>query len=56
MEFVDSDLLARDLKYEGWKDYGFQNENPRTDFRGSGILGLKQLIYFTSKYNDVRIN
>ena len=25
---------------------GFQGEDPSTDFRGSGFLGLKHLVYF----------
>ncbi len=25
---------------------GFQGEDPSTDFRGSGFLGLKNLLYF----------
>jgi hypothetical protein len=34
------------VQNEGWKRYGFQNANPRSDFRGGGLLSLKQLIYF----------
>ena len=26
-----------------WKDIGFQGEDPKTDFRGMGILGLSNL-------------
>ena len=32
-------------------EIGFQGEDPSTDFRGSGLLGLKNLIYFV-KFND----
>jgi len=39
-------------KSKGWSKYGFQNENPRTDFRASGILGLKQIIYFYQNYSQ----
>ena len=36
-----------------WIDIGFQNEDPQTDIRGSGILGLIQLLYFTEVYNEL---
>ncbi len=35
-----------------WKDIGFQGQNPRTDFRGGGILGLHCLRYFLLKYPE----
>jgi hypothetical protein len=35
-----------------WKQIGFQGTNPATDFRGSGILGLDNLLYFAHKYPD----
>ena len=28
-----------------WQDIGFQGNNPATDFRGMGLLGLKSLLY-----------
>lgn len=28
-----------------WQDIGFQGEDPKTDFRGMGILGLENLLY-----------
>ena len=34
------------------EEIGFQGKNPLTDFRGSGLLGLKQLWYFS--INDIR--
>lgn len=40
------------LKSEDWKTVGFQSNNPRTDFRGSGIIGLHCLNYFCSKYRN----
>jgi len=33
---------------EKWIDIGFQGVDPVTDFRGSGILGLENLYYFTT--------
>ena len=35
---------------EQWKDMGFQGTDPATDFRGMGLLGLEQLIYFAERY------
>ena len=37
-------------KDEKWIELGFQSNNPRTDFRGMGIWGLKQLVWFSKKY------
>jgi hypothetical protein len=33
-----------------WKRLGFQGTDPATDFRGCGIFGLRQLIYFAKRY------
>lgn len=33
-----------------WQDIGFQGDDPKTDFRGMGILGLKNLVYFAQEY------
>ncbi|ESO93809.1 hypothetical protein LOTGIDRAFT_209335 [Lottia gigantea] len=44
----DTKLKSRISKQ--WTDIGFQGEDPRTDFRGMGILGLNQLLYFGEKY------
>ncbi|XP_045203580.2 ELMO domain-containing protein 2-like [Mercenaria mercenaria] len=33
-----------------WSQIGFQGEDPQTDFRGMGQLGLDQLLYFSTKY------
>jgi hypothetical protein len=34
-----------------WQSIGFQGRNPRTDFRGAGILGLQCLLYFVRNFN-----
>lgn len=34
-----------------WTEVGFQGDDPATDFRGMGLLGLNQLIYFSTAYN-----
>jgi len=46
----DEELTAR--KSEQWQTIGFQGVDPATDFRGMGILGLEQLIYFAQNFND----
>ncbi|XP_068123010.1 ELMO domain-containing protein 1 isoform X3 [Hyperolius riggenbachi] len=32
-----------------WCDIGFQGDDPKTDFRGMGLLGLYNLVYFAEK-------
>uniref|UniRef100_A0AAF5CYZ9 ELMO domain-containing protein n=1 Tax=Strongyloides stercoralis TaxID=6248 RepID=A0AAF5CYZ9_STRER len=49
-------LLKKDEKLTGrrskqWEDIGFQGSDPATDFRGMGLLGLEQLVYFAK--NDI---
>eukprot|EP00347_Sterkiella_histriomuscorum_P007742 403347728 len=46
MEF----MRENDLKGSAWRNFGFQSDNPRTDFRGSGLFGLKNLKYFAERY------
>nr|DBA28971.1 TPA: hypothetical protein GDO54_009247 [Pyxicephalus adspersus] len=35
-----------------WGDIGFQGDDPKTDFRGMGILGLANLLYFSRHYTE----
>lgn len=35
---------------EQWKDIGFQGKDPSTDFRGVGLFGLWNLIFFATSY------
>ena len=35
-----------------WRAAGFQGNDPTTDLRGAGSLGLKQLAYFVTTYPD----
>jgi hypothetical protein len=46
----DQKLEAR--KSKQWSIIGFQGEDPLTDFRGMGILGLNQLLYFALQYPE----
>eukprot|EP00126_Sphaerothecum_destruens_P004354 Sdes_comp18133_c0_seq2m7603 len=39
-----------------WESIGFQGNNPATDFRGMGLLGLNNLLYFASNYNDIALS
>ncbi|XP_077984268.1 ELMO domain-containing protein 2-like [Glandiceps talaboti] len=34
-----------------WSDIGFQGDDPKTDFRGMGMLGLHNLVFFASHFN-----
>lgn len=38
---------------EHWKVLGFQGTNPATDFRGMGLLGLLNLIYFAGFFLNI---
>lgn len=33
-----------------WQDIGFQGDDPKTDFRGMGLLGLENLLFFATEY------
>lgn len=33
-----------------WQEIGFQGDDPKTDFRGMGMLGLENLLYFATEY------
>ncbi|KAH8312272.1 hypothetical protein KR044_010026 [Drosophila immigrans] len=46
----DTPLTGRISKQ--WQEIGFQGDDPKTDFRGMGVLGLDNLLYFASAYND----
>ncbi|GFN80734.1 Elmo domain-containing protein 2-like protein [Plakobranchus ocellatus] len=35
-----------------WTEIGFQGDNPATDFRGMGLLGLEQLMFFSEIYPE----
>lgn len=35
-----------------WQMIGFQGDDPRTDFRGMGLLGLENLLFFAEEYNS----
>ena len=35
-----------------WTDIGFQGNDPATDFRGMGFLGLQNLLYFATEHTE----
>ncbi|GLT36481.1 hypothetical protein SLA2020_108550 [Shorea laevis] len=38
------------LTSELWKDMGWQDSDPSTDFRGGGFISLENLIFFAKEY------
>lgn len=36
-----------------WTEIGFQGDDPMTDFRGMGILGLENLLYFSTNHTKI---
>jgi ELMO domain-containing protein len=50
---VTLEITEKGMKDERWMKFGFQNQNPRTDFRGAGILGVRNLIYFAENHKEV---
>jgi hypothetical protein len=48
LSFPDKQLEARVSAQ--WKTLGFQGTDPMTDFRGAGIFGLNNLLYFAETY------
>ncbi|KAG8089195.1 hypothetical protein GUJ93_ZPchr0011g28673 [Zizania palustris] len=40
------------LKSAQWKEMGWQNSDPATDFRAGGFMSLENLIYFARNYPD----
>jgi len=41
-----------EVSNEKWKAFGFQNSNPRSDFRAGGLLAILQLISYAKSYNN----
>lgn len=51
------ELLMPTVKLESrlnkqWGDIGFQGDDPKTDFRGMGLLGLSNLVFFSENYTE----
>ena len=48
---MDPTLLHEQMITPKWIDIGFQGEDPTTDFRGTGFLGLLNLHFFVTQHN-----
>ena len=48
--FDDTESFS--VKHAKWKEIGFQNECPASDFRGGGLLSLQCLVYMAETYPD----
>ncbi|XP_076003976.1 ELMO domain-containing protein 2 [Genypterus blacodes] len=51
------DLLMPTVKLDSritkqWGEIGFQGDDPKTDFRGMGLLGLINLVFFSEHYTE----
>ncbi|CAH4035531.1 ELMO domain-containing protein 2 [Pieris brassicae] len=45
--------LLEDRITKQWQNIGFQGDDPKTDFRGMGLLGLENLLFFAKEYTQV---
>ena len=45
-----TEILPENSKSAKWKEIGFQNTDPSSDFRGAGVFGLEQLLYLSTTY------
>lgn len=50
---LQPNMTLTGMKSKQWAEIGFQGEEPHTDLRGMGMLGLVQLWYFVTIYPDV---
>lgn len=50
MTVFPTEVISEDLKSSKWKEIGFQNTDPSSDFRGAGVFGLEQLLYISTTY------
>ncbi|CAM9636570.1 unnamed protein product [Pylaiella littoralis] len=52
LEALWASLKPGSRRTDGWESLGFQNgERPESDFRGMGLLGLHQLVFFAEARN-----
>jgi len=50
---LSDDTLWPARRGDHWQALGFQGDDPATDFRGMGILGLHSLVHFAEAHRDV---
>eukprot|EP00746_Dinoflagellata_sp_MGD_P156363 gnl/MRDRNA2_/MRDRNA2_85794_c0_seq1.p1 gnl/MRDRNA2_/MRDRNA2_85794_c0~~gnl/MRDRNA2_/MRDRNA2_85794_c0_seq1.p1 ORF type:complete len:275 (-),score=31.36 gnl/MRDRNA2_/MRDRNA2_85794_c0_seq1:31-855(-) len=39
-------------RHKAWKELGFQSEDPRTDFRGGGLLSLQCMLFMMQEHTE----
>ncbi len=49
-QLMDTSLTG--LVSKQWSEIGFQGDDPSTDFRGMGLLGLENLLFFSTNYRE----
>eukprot|EP00442_Polarella_glacialis_P054706 CAMPEP_0115164112 /NCGR_PEP_ID=MMETSP0227-20121206/72859_1 /TAXON_ID=89957 /ORGANISM="Polarella glacialis, Strain CCMP 1383" /LENGTH=323 /DNA_ID=CAMNT_0002576443 /DNA_START=66 /DNA_END=1035 /DNA_ORIENTATION=+ len=49
---AEAAALPETIKDPRWKEMGFQAEDPRTDFRGGGLLALQNLCYLAEEFPE----
>lgn len=52
-ELLKGDDKLEERRTSRWGEIGFQGKNPATDFRGMGLLSLKNLVYLMEHKRDV---
>lgn len=50
LKSTTEDLVTK-IPSPAWKEIGFRGEDPGTDFKDTGLLGLEQLMYFPLHWN-----
>ena len=53
---MDVDIKPFIRKSKQWGDIGFQGDDPKTDLRGVGILGLENLLFFAKRFDNAARN
>mmetsp|Transcript_29983 Transcript_29983/g.26554 ORF Transcript_29983/g.26554 Transcript_29983/m.26554 type:complete len:96 (+) Transcript_29983:1096-1383(+) len=53
LDYCYKELMPESQEKYDWCDIGFQNEtNPSSDFRGVGMLGVLQMVYFIQYFKS----
>ncbi|RKP12407.1 Engulfment/cell motility, partial [Piptocephalis cylindrospora] len=54
-EVMKPETVLEDRYTRQWQEIGFQGKDPSTDFRGMGLLGLEDLLYYGVRYPDLAL-